>query len=192
MPNLNGDSLSGRANEGQKLIQTLEPVRRQVQGLSFGVDIPAEDSFSCGPTCVTFQHFLFRGRLRSMRGRVVAGHGPEHGINSVQSVPEHSGFLVMWLRHQQKIIHIHIHCGDGRGTLGTDSWSVEGGRIVTLCGNGIGRRCSSNCLQPMSRVVLPCVTGAQLIIRKVTGSFSQRGEIGGTEPNTWGAPVGKR
>ena len=125
-----------------------------------------------------------------MRG-VVAGHGPEHGINSVQSVQEHSGFLVMCFRHQQKIIHIHIHCGDGRGTLGTDSWLVEGDRIITLCGNGIDRRCSSNCLQLMSCVVLPCVTRAQLIIRKVTSSFSQRREIWGGSIQPMGSASGK-
>ena len=110
-------------------------------------------------------------------GRIVFVQRAEHIINGMQSRSHDSLLLALRLGQQEKIVDIDVHCCNW-GPLayrritggGTDS---RGHSVSDL---KIGGKRGCHCLQPMRLQQLRMVS-LQLLVGKVTGSFSQRREV---------------
>jgi hypothetical protein len=58
VPALYRDALVRRTDGIEQFVEAFQSVRRQVDSLGDGVEIPSQDALGCGPTSVALQHLL--------------------------------------------------------------------------------------------------------------------------------------
>jgi hypothetical protein len=85
MPALGGNATSRAWDGGQQLVQTEKAVGRESDGGRGGVDDPAKNKLTCGPSAVAFAKFFLGGRFLSM-GAVAGFEWAEDTIQGVEEL----------------------------------------------------------------------------------------------------------